>query len=177
MLLLIASFILGYLQGTTRRLLGIASILLSLVLAAQIRAPFGDLLIANWRQFLPEYSRMLAFGLVFITASVAFTILIEGVYERSPLAPRFPHVDPILGGVLGVLQGGMIIGCAIMVLDSYFLGAGTILRPDELLFLRDFAHAVDVSQVERIYRHDLIPGFFVLLGGLIPEDVRAVFLA
>ncbi len=175
MLLLMAAFILGYLQGSIRRLLGIVSVLFSFVLAAQVRGPLGDFLIGNWTQFLPEYSRMLAFGVVFFIISLAFTLLIQNVYERSPVLPRFTYVDPLLGGVLGMVQAGIIIGAGVMILDSYFLGVGTTLRPAELLFLRDFAHAIDVSQAARIYRHDLIPAFFVLLGGLIPEDVRAVF--
>lgn len=174
-LLLMAAFIIGYLQGTVRRLLGIASILFSFLLAAQIRGPLGDFLIGNWTQFRPEYSRMLAFGLLFLVISLSFTLLIQSAYERSPVLPRFGHVDPLLGGVLGMVQAGIVIAAGVMILDSYFLGVGSTLRPAELLFLRDFAHAVDVSQAAQIFRDHLFPAFFVLLGGLIPGDVRAVF--
>ncbi len=145
------------------------------MLAAQIRGPLGDFLIGNWTQFPAEYSRMLAFGLVFAVISIAFTIVIENVYERSPILPRFPALDPVLGAILGVVEAGIAIGCAFLILDSYFRDVGTIVRPNELLFIRDFAHAMDVSQTAQIYRHDLIPGFFVILGGFIPEDIRALF--
>lgn len=144
-------------------------------MAAQFRAPFGDFLIANWTQFPPEYSRTLAFGIVFIVLAIIFTIVIENFYERSPIMPRFPLVDPIVGGILGVVEAGIVIGCAILILDPYFRGVGANVSPAELLFLRDLDHAVDVSQVARIYRHDLIPDFLVLFGGLMPDDVRAVF--
>jgi len=149
----------------------------SLLLAAQIRGPFGDFLIGNWTQFLPEYSRMLGFGLLFVVASLGFTIFIEQVYERSPIVPRFPVVDPIVGGLLGVFQGGVIIGAAVLILDSYFRGVGALVRPAEVVFLRDFNHAIDVSQTAEIFRNNLIPAFFVLFGGLIPEDIRALFPA
>ena len=145
------------------------------MLAAQIRAPFGGFLSGNWTQFPPEYSRMLAFGLVFVAASLVFTIVIQSVYERSQILPRFPYVDPLVGGLLGLVQAAMVIGGAVMILDSYFLGVGATIQPAELLFLRDFTNAVDVSTAAAIYRHDLFPGFFGLFGGLIPEDVRAVF--
>ena len=174
-LLLVAAFIIGYLQGTIRRLLGIASILFSLVLAAQVRGPFGDFLIGNWTQFPPEYSRMLAFGIVFLVSALAFTVVVQAAYEPSPVMPRFPYVDHILGGILGVIQGGIIVGVAILILDSYFRDVGAIVRPNELPFLRDFAHAIDVSQTAKIYRHDLIPDFFFLLGGFIPVEIRALF--
>ena len=52
----------------------------SFVLAAQVRGPLGDFLISNWTQFRPEYSRMLAFGVVFVVVSLAFTALIESIY-------------------------------------------------------------------------------------------------
>src|SRR6185369_3584711 len=117
LLLLLAAFIIGYLQGTIRRLLGTASIVFSLLLAAQIRNPLSDFLISNWTQFAPEYSRMLAFGLVCVVATVAFTIVIESFYERSAIVPKYHLVDPIVGGILGVLQGGLLIGAAIMILD------------------------------------------------------------
>lgn len=175
LLLLIAAFIVGYLQGTVRRLLGIASILFSLVLAAQIRGPFGDFLIGNWTQFPPAYSRMLGFGVVFVVASIAFTIVIQNFYERSPILPRHRLVDPILGGILGVVEGGVIIGAGILILDSYFRGVGTVVSPTEIFLLRDLDHAMDVSETAKIFRHDLIPDFFLILGALIPEDIRVLF--
>ena len=64
LLLLVAAFIIGYLQGTIRRLLGIAAVLFSFVLAAYLRDPFGNFLASNWTQFPPSYSHMIAFALV-----------------------------------------------------------------------------------------------------------------
>ena len=145
------------------------------MLAAQIRGPFGDFLIGNWTQFPPPYSRMLGFGFVFVVAAIAFSIVIQNVYERSPVMPRYSWVDPLLGGVLGVFQAGLIIGAGIMILDSYFRTAGAVPAPSEILLLRDFDHAVDVSQTARIFRHDLIPDFLLLVGFFIPEDLRALF--
>jgi uncharacterized membrane protein required for colicin V production len=175
LLVLFAAFVVGYVQGTVRRVFGIGANLFSLILAAQIRGPFGDFLIGNWTQFPPLYSRMLAFGFVFVVATVAFTIVIENVYERSPVLPRFPYADHILGGLLGIVEGLVIIGAVIMILDSYFRIAGPIPVPSEILILRDFDHAVDVSQVARIYRHDLIPDFLFFVGFFIPEELRALF--
>ena len=120
---------------------------------------------------------MLAFGLVFVVAAVAFTILIENFYERSPILPRFAFVDPVVGGILGVIQAGIIIGAGVMILDSYFQNVGAVVHPTEILFLRDFDHAVTVSQTAEIYRDRLIPAFLLLLGGLFPEDVRRLYRA
>jgi uncharacterized membrane protein required for colicin V production len=175
LLLLVCAFIVGYLQGTVRRVLGIIAILFCVVLAGQIRGPFGDFLIGNWTQFPADYSRMLGFALVFVFATLAFTILIETYKDRSHIMPRHRYVDPIVGGLLGVFQAGVVIGAGILILDSYFRGTGIDIHPTEILFVRDFDHAVDVSETAQIYRHDLIPTFFALIGGVFPQDIRQLF--
>ena len=175
LLLLVTAFMLGYLQGTVRRLLGIASILFSLVVSAQLRAPFGDFLAQNWTQFPSAYSRMIGWGLVFLVLVIAFAIGIQVYYERSKIFPRYPMVDPLVGGIAGVLQGGLLIGVGILILDSYFKGPGLLLNPAEFLILRDINHAMDVSQTARLFRTDLIPFLMFFLGGLMPEEARQLF--
>ena len=59
------AFILGFIQGTLRRLLGLASILFSFLLAANLRDIVGGFFAQNWHQFVPQYSYMIGFGLVF----------------------------------------------------------------------------------------------------------------
>jgi uncharacterized membrane protein required for colicin V production len=176
LLLLVTAFIIGYLQGSVRRLLGIAATIFSVIVAAQLRAPLGDYLVANWTQFPAEYSRMLGFGLVFIALSIAFTIAIEIIYERSPVLPRFPIVDPLLGGILGVIEGIVFLAVLIIILDSFFrTPIGVAINPSELPLLRDFDKAITVSQTARVLREDVIPVFFLGVGGLFPRDIRDLF--
>ena len=47
-------FVLGFAQGTIRRLIGIASILFSFLFAANIADPLSDFLAANWTDQNPE---------------------------------------------------------------------------------------------------------------------------
>ena len=71
-LFLVGFFVLGYVQGTIRRLLGIASIVFSFLLAANLREPLGKFLAGYWTQWPREYSYMLAFLFIFVVASVVF---------------------------------------------------------------------------------------------------------
>ena len=119
-LFLFGMFVLGFVQGTIRRLLGIASMLFSFLIAANLRDPLGNLLAANWRQFVPEYSVMVGFGTIFVAATIAFTLIIQGFYHHQPLFDKYDFVDELIGGVLGVLQGLLLIGVIIVILDSYF---------------------------------------------------------
>jgi len=60
-------FVLGFAQGTIRRLLGIGSILFSFLFAANVAQPLGDFLGTNWTQFPREYSYMIGFATIFWT--------------------------------------------------------------------------------------------------------------
>ena len=58
----------------------------------------------NWNQFPDEYAVMLGFGIVFVAATIAFTLVIQGFYHKQPLFEKATFVDEILGGILGVVQ-------------------------------------------------------------------------
>jgi uncharacterized membrane protein required for colicin V production len=175
LLLLIAAFVVGYLQGTVRRLLGIASVIVSLIVSAQLSIPVGEYLAQNWGQFPPGYARMVAFAALFALSVIVLAIVTELYYERGPFVPRYPLVDPILGGVLGVIEGILLIGVLVLVLDSYFLTPNLIVSAGEFVFVRDFFNAMDLSRTADIYRSTLFPLFFALIGFFIPEHLRAPY--
>jgi membrane protein required for colicin V production len=175
LLILAALFILGYIQGTIRRLLGIASLLFSFLLAANLRGPLGDFLVLNWTQFPAEYSRMVGFGTIFVAASLAFSLVIQAFYRRVPLFDKYTVVDEILGGLLGIVQGVILLGVMIIILDSYFQIPGLAAQTGELPFLRELFNAYDGSITASIFRTTLIPAFFAVTGLFIPNDLRSLF--
>ena len=174
-LLLFAAFVLGFIQGTIRRLLGIASILFSFLLAVNLRDPLGRFLADNWTQFPAEYAYMLGFLGVFVVASVAFSLIIQGFYKRTPLLANATFVDEILGGALGVLEAVLIVGCLIAILDSFFRVPGIPSDPNELPFLRDFFGSYDHAAVGDLYRTTLIPAFYALFGWLVPNELERLY--
>jgi membrane protein required for colicin V production len=171
-LVMFAFFIVGYIQGTIRRLLGIASILFSFLLAANLRDPLGGFFAANWTQFGAEYSYLIAFGVVFAIAVVGFSLTIQTFYTKVELFEKYPVVDEILGGVLGILQGMIILGAIIAILDSFFLVPGIPPDSDELPFLRALFDALNPSGAALLYRDTLLPAFFAVFGPLLPEVIR-----
>ena len=179
-LVLFAFFILGFMQGTIRRLLGIAAIVLSFILAANLRQPLGDFLKANWSQFPPEYAVMVGFGTVFVAAMVSSTLVIQSFYQKVPLFAKHPVIDELLGGLLGIVQGVLILGAVIIILDTWFTIPGQPARDNELPGLRAIYEAYDppgppVSQTALIYRDALIPGFLAVTGPIIPDALRAFY--
>jgi uncharacterized membrane protein required for colicin V production len=174
-LALFGMFILGFIQGTIRRLLGIASILFSFLLAANLQGPLGDFLAKNWTQFAPEYSVMIGFATVFVAASIAFTLVIQAFYTKVPLFEKYTFIDEILGGILGVLQGALILGAVIVILDSFFQIPGIAKRDTELPFLREIYNAYTNSGTAVLFRETLIPAFFAVFGFIIPDRIKIFF--
>lgn len=176
-LFVFAMFILGVIQGTIRRLLGLAAITFSFLLASQLRDPLGAFLAANWTHLPAEYSYMIGYGVLFVAASVAFSLVIQGFYRPQPLFARATFVDELLGGALGIVQGLVLLGAMIVILDSFYRIPGIAPNPNELGFLRDLFRAYDTSATASLFRTTLVPAFFALLGGFVPDAVRDFFAA
>ena len=87
-------FVLGFAQGTIRRLIGLASILFSFLLAANLADPLGTFLANNWTDQSKQYSYMIGFLTVFVAASLAFAISCAPTSN----APRF-LMDRFAGSV------------------------------------------------------------------------------
>jgi uncharacterized membrane protein required for colicin V production len=175
LLFLFGMFVLGFMQGTIRRLLGLGSMLFSFLFAANLRGFVGPFLAANWNQFPDEYAVMLGFLIVFVAATVAFTLVIQGFYHRQPLFQKATFVDEILGGLLGVVQGAFLVGCVFVILDSYFLIPGAPQTSGELPFLRGFFDFYTDSGTAELFRTQLIPGFYNVFGLFIPDDLQAFY--
>ena len=181
-LILFAFFILGFTQGVIRRLIGMAAVLFSFILAANLRDPLGNFLKANWTQFPPDYAVMVGFGTVFVAAMVSSTLVIQSYYPKTPLFPKYQVIDELLGGLLGVVQGAIILGAMIIILDTWFTIPGQPARDNELPGLRAIYEAYDppgdtISQTALIYRDALVPGFLAVTGPVMPEALRAFYQA
>jgi uncharacterized membrane protein required for colicin V production len=169
-------FVLGFAQGTIRRVLGIASMLFSFLFAANLRSTFGQYLAQNWNDYPDEYAVMLGFGLVFVAATIAFTAIIQGFYHKQDLFQKNRFVDELIGGLLGVVQAFLLVGFVIIILDSFFR-IPTIPKFDtEFAWLRGLYDLINESGFADLFRTRLIPGFFTVFGLLIPSDIQAFYV-
>ena len=174
-LFFIAFFVVGFIQGAIRRVLGLGSMVFSFLFAVNVAGPLKTFLAQNWTQFHPDYSYMIGFGTVFVAATLAFSLTIQGFYKSQPLFEKARFVDELIGGFVGLIQAGLIIGAAVVILDSFFAIPGIPESNRELPFLRDFWNALNVSQTAEIFRESIIPGIFSISGPFIPDSLRAFF--
>jgi uncharacterized membrane protein required for colicin V production len=171
----IGFFVLGFAQGTIRRVIGLGSILFSFLLAASLYGTLGSFLADHWTQFAREYSYMIGFGTVFGATSIALALLAQSYYKPQQLFQKARFADEILGGILGIVQAALIFGVVLVILDSFFLIRGIPPDPQELPFLRDFWNAIDDTQFAVLFRNSVIPAAFVLFGLFVPEGIKATY--
>jgi uncharacterized membrane protein required for colicin V production len=174
-LFLMGFFVLGFLQGTIRRLLGIVSVLFSFLFAANVAGPISDFLGANWTQFPKEYSYMVGFGTIYLAATIAIALVIQGFYQPQPLFPKARFADEIIGGILGLIEAALIFAVVLIILDSFFRIPGIPADPQELPLVRDFWTALDTTKFAEIFRESVIPFFFLLTGLFIPDNLEAIY--
>ena len=171
----IGFFVLGFAQGTIRRLIGILSILFSFLFAASLSVPLGTFLADNWTQFVREYSYMIGFGTVFAASAIALALIVQSYYKPQQLFQKARFADEVLGGILGLVQAAIIFGAILVILDSFFLLPGIPPDPQELPFLRSFWAAIDETQFAVWFRSSLIPASFVLVGLFVPDRIKAFY--
>ncbi|HYO43557.1 MAG TPA: CvpA family protein [Candidatus Limnocylindrales bacterium] len=172
---LFGMFLLGYIQGAIRRVVGTLTITFSFFLAAQLSVPMGEFLISNWTSYPEEYSMMLGFLTLFVAGVVAFFLVVQGTYSKTEIFARHPVVDEVLGGVLGVAQGLLFLMFLTIVLDQYFLYAPSGGEVSELPFLRPFWTAVNASGFGSLLHETVIPNFVTIFGFLLPDYIKAVY--
>jgi uncharacterized membrane protein required for colicin V production len=173
---LAAMFLLGFIQRTIRRALGLAAILFSFLIASTLRDGLGDFLASHWHQFPPQYSWMLGYLTVFVVGSIAISLVIQGFYKPSPLFPNASLVDELLGGVLGVIEGLLILVALTIILDSTFAASPPVLKSDnEIAVIRDFWTALNGSGTVGFLRDTLIPLFLIPFGWAVPIDIRSLY--
>ena len=177
-LALLAMFIVGYAQGTVRRLLGIAAIVFALVLASQLRQPLGQYLSREWTTIGPAYSFMVAFGAVFLATAVTLSIGIQITYKPAPLFKKYPVLDEIVGGLLGLVEGFLILIAVLLILDPYYMQPSVreTVGVGEFRLLRSLHGFLDPTLTAAILRDNVIPVLLALFGFLFPQDIRDAFV-
>lgn len=174
-LFLVAAFVLGFIQGTVRRVVGTMAITFSFFLAAVLSVPFGSFLASNWTNYPYAYSLMLGFLTLFVAAVVALFLVVQGTYQKTELFAKYPVVDEVLGGVIGVAQGLLVLVFVTIILDQYFLGAPRQPEVQEVPFLRTFWEAMDASSFGRLLHETVIPNFVTIFGFLLPDYITATY--
>ena len=168
-----AALIFGVMQGAIRRILGIMSIVFAFLVAANLRNPLGDYLAQNWHQFDLGYNRLLAFTITFVVGAVASSIVIQGFYKRTEINANHPIVDDVVGGLLGLLQGLLLLIMAVVIFNSSILPPPQSGDVSQLRYAQDLI--VNQSHIAGAIRDVVAPPFVHILSFLLPSDLVSLF--
>jgi uncharacterized membrane protein required for colicin V production len=168
-------FVVGYIQGTLRRLLGLAIALGSLLVAMHLQAPIGGWLAQYWTHLPGQYVAMLGFGGSFLVIYIGGSIAVQTFYRRTTIFARASVIDELIGGILGACQALLLLGTVILALDSYYAQLAVAPAPGELGILRDLFNLYDRSQIGELFRGSLLPLFFALFGWITPANLAELY--
>lgn len=168
-------FVLGFAQGTIRRLVGIGSILFSFLFASNLSTTFAGFLGSNWTQFSPAYGQMIGFLAIFLASCLVFAILAQAFVKPQPLFPKARFLDEILGGILGVIEAGLILMCFVVILDTFFRATGIAQDPDELPYLRSIYHALNGTAIVGFFEQSIIPAFMMVFAYFVPASIAGIY--
>lgn len=171
-LIFLAAFIAGYIQGLVRQVLGLIIWFIAFVLALSLRGPVGSFLQQYWTQFLPDYTNMLAFAIVFLVALIGGNLIAQFTYKHVPVLADRHFVDEILGAIVSV--GLMILEVAafLFILDTFYRhqtgGTNTV-----AVFSSIFDLFKD-SAIAGSLRDGLMPGLLAVLGPFVPAGLASL---
>jgi uncharacterized membrane protein required for colicin V production len=171
---LFGMFVVGYIQGAVRRGVGVVTLTVSFFLAGQLNQWLGKFLAENWVQYPPLYSYMIGYLILFFAGVIAFAIIVQVTYSKVELFVRFPVLDEVLGGLLGVAWGLLLLLFTTTILGTYFLVA-PVGDPDEMRLLRDLWNAIDGSAIGQTLIASVIPLFVAWTSFLLPSSVTTVY--
>ncbi|MBA2555970.1 MAG: CvpA family protein, partial [Chloroflexi bacterium] len=155
-LLLAATFLLGFVAGFLRVLLALAGWLVAFLLAAHLRAPVGGWLGGQWRELAPEYSEMIAFGFLFLILFIGSLLLIQLGYRKSVRLVNYPMVDEFLGGMLAVVVGLLVVSAVVVALDTFYELQRPVLQ-NEVDWIGQLDDLLSDSAVANRLRESLVP--------------------
>ena len=154
----------GFTQGVIRYVLNALAVVVSFILAAQLKGPIHELL-RFWTAFTPEGRELLIFVILFFGFVIAGWFVIRALYRRTRL-PVVKELDELGGAVLGLIYAALVISFQLVVYDSFFRGGG-----DTGGWVAGYYDALNSSLIVAFFRETLIPTVGFLARPFVPEEI------
>lgn len=174
-LALVGLFVLGYAQGAVRRGVGVLTMSFSFFLAGQLNQWLGKFLAENWAtQYPPSYSYMIGYLVLFLAGTIAFGIIVQTTYHKVAVFARFPVLDEVLGGLLGLVWGLLFLSFLTAILDTYFRVA-LVGNSNEIGLLRSLWEAISGSWFGTVLHTQVLPLLVAWTSFALPVQLTQVY--
>jgi uncharacterized membrane protein required for colicin V production len=163
----------GFQQGLLRYLLNAAVVLVSFVVASQLKGPIADTLEGVWNMGTADQQELWIYILLFAIGVIGGFLLVRTFYRQTRL-PIIRQIDEIGGAIVGVIWVALTYTLTLVVLDSFFLvtdetEVATILGP-----LYDI---MNESFILSWFREWLLPILDFVVGPFVPDELKPLLSA
>ena len=166
----IAAALLGALRGSVRQLLALGGWLVTLIMAAYMRAPVAEALMSQSPNVSEGHAHMVAFVLAFLVLLGIALVAIQATGIKVQLTMR-PYVDEAVGGAVMLVVAVLAVASVLLALDTYYVGAPP--GEPQIGLARSLHDAMQQSAIAAFLRETVNPALLGLLSPLLPADVRA----
>ncbi|MGH2357665.1 MAG: CvpA family protein [Candidatus Limnocylindria bacterium] len=168
-ILLAGGVFIGYTQGIIRYVLSSIVVLVSFVVAAQLKRPLFDAL-AFWTAFTNDVRELVIFLFLFVVFVIGGWFIVRAFYKRTRL-PIPKVLDELGGAVLGLLFVALVITFHLVVLDSLFANTSREVNTAGAESLMGWYDAFNSSLIVQFFRDTLIPTAGYLARPFVPTEI------
>jgi uncharacterized membrane protein required for colicin V production len=160
--------LIGFQQGFLRYLLNCVVVLVSFILASQLKGPIADAVGGVWNMGTPDQQELWIYLLLLAIGIVGGFFLVRAFYRQTRL-PVIRQVDEVLGAVAGVLWVALTYVITLVVLDTFFQATD---NPDVATMLGPIYEILNESFIISWLNQWLLPIVAFVLRPFVPADIQ-----
>ncbi len=164
----------GWRTGFLHRLAGLGFLIISFVLGAYLRGPFGDLAMSLLPNIPSDYASLLGYVFVFPVALAILHIVSYRFLRGKHMSGVTVEVDRALGAALGFLEAVLILSALVVILDTYFAGGVAAGSKPGLDYIQSLTASFNSSVTVQLLRSSTVPIVLALLGPFLPSDISSL---
>jgi hypothetical protein len=175
LLLFAGAFIVGFVWGTARTLLFLAGGTVVFLIAGHARGPLSGFLVREWTNLSPTFSDMLSMLVLYVVGLVIVLLIVVIGGRNIGLSGRFPNLDRLVGGLLGVLCAVMVVAGFDVILALFYGHVANLGRVGGAEWASSLYEGIVGSQIGQAIHRSLLPVLGSTVQPLLPAGFEEAF--
>jgi uncharacterized membrane protein required for colicin V production len=164
----------GWRSGFLRRLIGIAFMAISFVLAGYFRYAVAPIAKSFFPNIPPDYADLVGYAIAFPAILIVLHIASAFLLRKVAVTGVSRELDAAAGAILGGVEAILIISAVIVIVDAYFGTSSTLGKAFPPGYLKQLTEALNGSTTVQLLRGSTVPLVQGLLGPLLPKDLTNI---
>lgn len=177
LVIIVAALVVGFFWGAVRSLMLLAAGLLAFVSGSYLKLQLGSYLAGQWTDYSAGFSVMAAFGLIYVGVLLAAPIIIIATTRGSQRIFASQAFDDVAGALLAMSVAVLGIAGLMIVLATFYGSGEPFVDPTGgPAWTAQLYQSLLDSTIGSVIDERLIPILGVVLGPILPPDVREVMV-